>query len=207
MKKGIVTFVAALSLVLAAGTQKSEAAAMKNFSADMVVEAEKHTSTMKFYIKADKQRMESSEHGASSIMIMRFDRKVMWMVDTANKSYMEMPVQMDHQNPVTTRGDANVKVEKKLEGTEKVDGHPTNKYFETYYRNGKKEGAAYIWEATDLDNFPIKYQDEQKKATTTFKNIKLGDPADSLFDPPAGYQKMDMGGMMGGMGGRPHKKK
>jgi len=106
------------------------------------------------------------------------------------------------------RNDKDAKVEKELLGSETVDGHPAKKYHETYYANGKKEGSGFVWEATDLDNFPIKYQTEDKSATTTFKNIKTGDPADSLFETPSGFQKMDMGGMMGGMGGPGgHKRK
>ena len=47
-------------------------------------------------------------------------------------------------------------------------------------------------------HFPIKTQAGQ--ATTELTNIKEGAQAASLFEIPSDYQKMDMGGMMGGRG-------
>jgi hypothetical protein len=59
----------------------------------------------------------------------------------------------------------------------------------------KKKKSGYIWEATDLGNFVVKYESEDKKITTVWKNIKTGGVADSVFELPAGYKKMDMPAM------------
>jgi hypothetical protein len=57
-------------------------------------------------------------------------------------------------------------------------------------------------QTTDLHNFPIKFQSEDKSTTSVFKNIKLGPVSATLFEVPAGYNKMNMPmGMPGGMGG------
>ena len=46
-------------------------------------------------------------------------------------------------------------------------------------------------------HFPIKSVSED--STWELTNIKEGEPDASLFEIPAGYHKMDMGGMMQGM--------
>lgn len=45
-------------------------------------------------------------------------------------------------------------------------------------------------------HFPIKTV--AKDSTITLTNVKEGEPDPSLFQIPAGYQKMDMGAMTGG---------
>jgi hypothetical protein len=149
------------------------------------------------YVKGTKQRMEVDEGGQKAINIMRGDKKVMWMLMPDEKMYMEMPLNTQKQDAASRLNDPDVKMEKKFLADENVDGHPSKKYHVTMTRNGKKEGSGFMWEATDLNNFPVKWQEEDGKTTVTWKNIKLGDVPDSVFEIPAGYKKMSMPGMPG----------
>lgn len=169
-------------------------AASKSYSADIESISDKATTRAKMYFKDGKQRMES---GKDSVTIMRPDKKVIWMLMPAENMYMEMPFtgKATENMPPTNNPDA--KVEKTFMANETIDGHPAKKYHIKVTHAGKKEDSGYVWEAADLDNFPIKYQTEDKRATSTFKNIKSGGVSDSLFELPSGFRKMDMPGMGG----------
>jgi hypothetical protein len=62
-----------------------------------------------------------------------------------------------------------------------------------------------LWNATDLNNFPVKIEttQEDRKTTMLFKDVKLSKPAASQFEPPADHKKYDsmMSLMMEKMGG------
>ncbi|WP_156032971.1 hypothetical protein [Candidatus Magnetobacterium casense] len=40
-----------------------------------------------------------------------------------------------------------------------------------------------------MDNFPVRFQSEDKTSTTTWRNIKIGGVSNNVFDIPAGYKK------------------
>jgi hypothetical protein len=76
-------------------------------------------------------------------------------------------------------------------GTETVNGRTTDHWQMTH-----KDGTvSNVWIDQSL-HFPIKSVTED--STWNLTNIKEGEPDASLFQIPAGYQKMDMGGMMRG---------
>jgi hypothetical protein len=50
------------------------------------------------------------------------------------------------------------------------------------------------WAAQELDGFVVKMVDEKTGATVEYENVKLGAPDAALFEPPAGYSKMQMPG-------------
>jgi hypothetical protein len=127
------------------------------------------------------------------IMITRMDKKIAWNIMPAQKMYMEMPVDPTNAPKTEIKGE----VDRKEVGSETVDGHPTKKYLITY-KNGNKTDQVYQWMATDI-NFPVKTADLKNKWIQEFKNIKIGSQPDSLFEPPAGYHKMEMPAMPGGM--------
>ncbi len=178
----------------------------KNYSADMETTTAQGSFTSRMFFKDGKMRMESNTQGRKSINIIRPDKKVIWMLMVDSKTYMEIPVDMSKQDIQSKLHDPNIRTDKEFIANEVVDKHPTKKYHLTITTDGKKEKSGYIWEATDLGNFPVKYQSEDKKMTTVWKNIKTGGVTDSVFELPAGYEKMDMPAMPG-MGGGPMKQK
>lgn len=175
---------------------------VNNFSADVVNTSHGETHTSKIYSKDGKSRMEANAGGREMISISRPDKRVVWMLMPASRTYMEMPYNMQRKDIASQLNDPNVKPEKKFIGNETVDGHPTKKYHVTVIVNGSREASGYIWEATDMNNFPIKHQSEDGNITTVWKNIKFGGVSDSVFELPAGYRKMSIPGM-GGAGMMP----
>jgi len=161
-----------------------------NYSADLESVSPVGTITSKVYVRDNLQRMEMTSGGRQSVMILRGDKKVVWMLMPENRLYVEMPLdpRRDVLPPFSGPG---IKTEKELLGEDNVDGHPAKKYHVNIQRNGKMESTGFVWEATDLDNLPVKFQTEDKSTTITWKNIKRDAAESSLFDIPEGYKKID----------------
>jgi hypothetical protein len=164
----------------------------RDYSADMLITTSHGTMNSKVYAKGPKQRMENKIEGKETIIISRFDKKIAWMCMQDQMMCMEMPLNVRKEDIQSRLNDPDVKVEKEFMGNETVEGHPAKKYHVTILRNGKKESSGFLWEASDLDNFPVKYQSEDKETTILWKNIRFGGVSESLFEIPKGYEKMDM---------------
>jgi len=120
------------------------------------------------------------------ISITRPDLKKSYLVYPGLSAYCEIALADALQQP-----DKAPKIEKKEIGRETLDGHPCVKQQVTVTEDGGRTHSALMWEATDLNNFPIQTQmvTEDGEITTRFKEIKTDKPAAALFDPPAGYQR------------------
>ena len=140
----------------------ADPAFIKNYSADMETTSSQGSFTSKVFFKDGKMRMEGAQ-GRKTINIIRPDKKVIWMLMVDSKTYMEIPLDISKEDIQSKLRDPNIKTDKEFIGNEVVDKHPTKKYHLTITTDGKKEKSGYIWEATDLNNFTVKYQSEDKK--------------------------------------------
>jgi Domain of unknown function (DUF4412) len=144
------------------------------------------------------------------VSITRPDQKSHYLVYPGLQAYVEIPV----QNSEFTKPESDFKVEITELGKDTVEGHPCikNKAVVTDDQGNKHE--ATLWNATDLNKFPIKIETTEQghKMTLLFKDVKLSKPDASLFEPPSDYKKYDnfmsmmmqhMQGMHGGMMGQP----
>jgi hypothetical protein len=165
------------------------------FSADTVITPKGGDKiTGKLYYKPDRFRMEMKAH-EDMIVITRMDKKVAWNIMSAMKMYMEMPFDLKNRPMVEDKFEGET--ERKLIGSETIDGHPTKKYLITY-KSGSRTDQVYQWIATDI-NFPLKTAATDGAWIQEFRNVRIGSQPNSLFEIPAGYQKMDMPQMPGGM--------
>jgi hypothetical protein len=161
------------------------------FSADMLTKVDGQTMKGKIFIKGENSRVETED----SIVIYRQDKGVMWVLQPAEKIYMEMPLNMGQgmgqgMGPAPKTGiQMEGEVERKLIGKETVNGHPSEKY-EVTAKHGTAKETFYQWIATDID-FPIKTQAADGSWSTEYKNIKKSVPGNILEIPP-GYRKMSM---------------
>lgn len=195
-KKILVLFVSIIvSIMLVKASLAAGPIMQKNFSADLETTTPKGSFASKIISKDGKQRIEHNVKGREGITIVRSDKKVVWILMPDKKTYMEMPLDSRQRDISSQLHDPEIKTEKEFLGNETVDNHPTRKYHLTVTRDGKKEASGFLWEASDLNNFPVKHQNEEKTTTTVWKNIIFDAAADSLFEIPAGYTKMEMPGM------------
>jgi hypothetical protein len=82
-------------------------------------------------------------------------------------------------------------LEKTEAGREVVDGHPCVKYRLRDARMKEGGDEAFVWQATDLKNLPIKFQARVGGETygLLFRQIKEEAPEARHFEPPAGYAR------------------
>ncbi|MGD0060714.1 MAG: hypothetical protein ABSD58_14960 [Verrucomicrobiia bacterium] len=147
-----------------------------------------------------------------AVNIYRGDKKLMYLVYPGLKSYTEIT---PPQAPQTDKTEAKEpKVNTTQIGKDTVDGHPSIENKITFTADDGTQHEMLAWQATDLNNFPIKTEMQANGTTITthFSNIKLTPPDASLFDPPTGFtkygsiQEMMMGSMQHMMppGAGPH---
>lgn len=140
------------------------------------------------------------------INISRPDKKIVYMVLPELNAYCEMVI------PEAAAGGTpdGVKVERKVEGKEKVDKYECEKVRNTVTAPDGTKTEVLTWEAKELKGMPIKMESEtpEGKMTMMFKDIKTDAPDASMFEPPKGatkhasMQAMMMSGMMKMMQGK-----
>jgi outer membrane lipoprotein-sorting protein len=171
-----------LFFLLLAGT-----AAAVDFSADVIMTTKDMKSTGTIYFEPNKFRMDMHSPQKMST-ITRLDKKVMWSIMPEQRMYMQMPLNLENSPAVEEK--MNGEIDRKLVGSENVNGHPTKKYLVTY-RSGDRKEQVYQWVATDI-NFPVRTAAVDGSWSQDYKNIKIGSQPGSLFEVPAGYKKFAM---------------
>jgi len=165
------------------------------FSADQVQVVGKRTTTSKVYSSEKAVRIEKEEKGKQSITIMHLDRKAVWVLNPEQKTYMDMGG-LGAAGADMASSMEGAKVQRDPLGAEQVGAYHCDKFrVQTTY-----EGHVYTgveWDAKELDGFPVKYADEKGSWSKEYQNVKLGPQDASLFEVPAGYQKIDLGAMFG----------
>ncbi len=178
-----------LVLVLVISCFSSILAAVPQFSADMVItDAKGKTILGKIFVKGtDKIRQEITADDETTITILRLDKKVNWTLLPDNQ-YLEAKMMFDpnQPNPEFEYETANL-------GNETVNGFAC-KVVQYTYKN-KKYGILTQW-VSDKLGYAVKIESKNTKGKVTsvieYKNVKVGNQRDSLFEVPAGYQKLDL---------------
>ena len=166
-------------------------ASAMEFSADMIMTSAQGNMTGKMFYKPDRFRSDIKSP-QQMISITRLDKKVAWNIMPAEKMYMEMPLDLRTKPMVEDK--VNGEIDRKLVGSETVDGHPAQKYLITF-KSGNAKEQVYQWWATDI-KFPVKTAAVDGSFTQEFKNIKIESQPNSLFELPSGYQKIQIPGGM-----------
>jgi outer membrane lipoprotein-sorting protein len=165
------------------------AAQAAEFSATMIAKSGGQETQGKIFVKGDKVRNEIKAGGETQISIIRPDKKMMWLIMPAEKSYMEMPLN-PQASAQTMIKKPESQVEMKLLGQETVNGYETEKY-ETSVKHRGKAVKEYIWLSKKL-GMPIKVAAVDGSHSMEYRDIQEGGISDALFQPPQGYQKMQM---------------
>jgi len=165
--------------------------ALTPFSADEIHTSGKRTMQSKVYSSGNAFRVEMQMGGRSSVTIMRFDQQIYWVLMPDQKMYMEMPWRGLAEMASNMKGST---VQKESLGFEQVGSYHCEKSRVHSTFNGKSY-VTIEWAAKELNGFVVKKQDENATWTIEFQNIHLGPQDPTLFEIPAGYQKVAMPGM------------
>lgn len=103
------------------------------------------------------------------------------------KSFIEMPVPKT-EGVQQQAAEKIGRLEKKEIGRENIAGQPTVKYA---VKVPGDDGTATIWQATNLQNLPVKIAVTKAQQTYQFQlsNVRLGQPDAAYFAVPAGFAK------------------
>lgn len=168
----------------------------KQYSADMTITSNQgfnmtsHTAMDGDKVRSDMQM----SNGMAVSTIIRKDQKKLYHILVAQKMVMVAdfdPTKMDNASAVVN----GPKGKFELVGPDSVDGVAATKYKVT--SDGK---VSYFWIDTTTKN-PLQMAAEDGSYTVRWKNYKPGPQDASLFEPPAGYQVMNVPSGMGAPGG------
>jgi hypothetical protein len=200
--KRIASVVMALALVSALASWSLAA----ELSAEVLHSMQGQQVVSKVFLKGDKVRMEggqaaqpgqAGQAGQASqaeevYQIIRQDKGVMWMVNTQQRAYYEAP--LGQMRDLSQAGKTAEKLPGETSrqdlGAEKIDGRSTRKLEITYTHQGQTQ-TVLMWYAKDL-GLPLKTAAKDGSWSVEYKKVVTAPQADSLFEIPAGYQKMAM---------------
>lgn len=118
------------------------------------------------------------------VTIQSADKRNIYVIYPRINSYVAMTL----PSPGTTNNTFRSQTTKL--GQETVDGHPCVKN-DVVVTNTVQSTDFTVWNATDLNNFPVKIttSEEGMPVTITFQNISFDKPTADLFLPPAHFTK------------------
>jgi len=141
------------------------------------------------------ERSEMRTGSMYSVMIMRNDRKVGYMVMPAQRMYMEVNLAQAAQRSGTLAQD---QVELEAVGSETVSGLATTKY--KFVTKDRSTGG-FLWYTAE--GIPVKmdvlskYGSDKSRTTVTLHDVRIGEQDRTTFDVPAGFARMPGGGLFG----------
>ncbi len=199
MRTKTVVFVTGLFL---AGSVAAYQGPKAEYSADMSFESADGVMSGKVYSARDKERREYLDQGEKTVMIIRHDKKVVWILQPEDKTYMETKISKGGRKDDLS----SYKIEQTSIGPETINGVKTTKSKIIMTGPGGNKLGGFYWKSKEgivvkMDAIAVdkKSKDRIKNELT---NLKVGKQDPSLFEIPAGYEKMDMGSlgkmMMGG---------
>jgi hypothetical protein len=161
------------------------------------------------YVPGQERREYVDESGGKMVMIVRHDKKVVWMVMPEDSAYMEMKF------PEEGRKDdlGAYQIEHTTIGPETVNGVETTKSKIIMTGPNDVKMGGFMWTTKEGITVKMDAIAMEKGSKERFKielqNLQIGEQDASLFEIPDGYTRMDMGGfgsMMGGEKKKPQQK-
>lgn len=170
-----------------------------DYSADSIMEAQGMAINSRIYHSRNKDRMEMNTSGMNSIVINRMDKKLTWMLMPEQKMYTEMDIKEGKKN---SKDISDCQVDFKSQGSETVNGFKTTKNKVTMVCPDNLTYTGHMWVTKEsilmkmdavatTDNGEVAFKME-------LKNLKIARQNPKLFEIPAGYEKMSLGGLFRG---------
>jgi hypothetical protein len=157
------------------------------YSADRIIETDKGTFEGKIYATKDKERTETSMQGMESVMIVRKDQQLGWMLMPAQRMYQKLDFNQAQQQSGSQPND----VEITEVGGDTVEGIAATKY-KMIMKDGSAGGFLWITPEGITVKMDMLSKDgrDKNRTTVTLKNLVIGPQDAALFDPPADYKAM-----------------
>lgn len=157
------------------------------FTADQITRTDGHNRKANIYYRDDRWRLEHQELSPVNVTIVRKDKQVMWLLLSRIRHFKTVPFDPQQAPKVTERLEGEIGREEI--GTEILDGHPTTLYEVTVRTGGRMDGY-YQWLATDI-HFPLKLARKDGEWVVEYRNVKLRQVSDFLFELPVNFQPLE----------------
>ena len=200
MKKilNLIIFAAIVSLSFSVWAAEKMKEPKVEYSADMVTVSDQISMNSKInYALGGKQRMETTYNGQTSIMIIRQDKKVGWMLMPQQNMYMEMSFDESKSKSGVYVNDCETN--NSVVGSESVNGISAtkSKMSMSCPNDTALEGNMWVTKDDIMVKMDAVSTQGSKKVPIKMelKNLKIGSQDASLFEIPSGYQKFSMGDM------------
>lgn len=180
--------------------------AQSEFSAQIAnLEGAPSQPSVKVFVTKDRMRVEDQKQsGPTGAVIVDFTKGTALVLLSEQKMYMEMPQAMNRERGIAffrpmdvenACGELQKMAFKSGGSCRKIGNETVNGRNAVKYEGKSAEGeTSQFWIDPKL-GFPVKWQG--KSSGGELRDIQEGAQPASLFEIPAGFQKMDMGGMMG----------
>jgi Domain of unknown function (DUF4412) len=165
------------------------------YSADRIVETDAGTFQGKVWSAKDRERSETTMQGMQTVMILRRDKQLGWMLMPAQKMYQQVDFTKARQQSGAAP-DSEVDITQV--GTESVAGFETTKY-KLLMKDGSAGGFIWITPegiAVKMDMLS-KADGAKTRITMSLSNVQTGAQDPQLFEVPEGYTAMPAMGAFG----------
>jgi hypothetical protein len=119
--------------------------------------------------------------------IVALDKKAMQLIFPSLAAYVETPLPEEDVAALAK----DLKLQKTPLGKETIDGHPCVKNRVIMTDAKGQLGEAVVWNATDMKEFPVQMQMNDKDTTVVMRytDVRLSKPDAKQFVAPAGFTK------------------
>jgi hypothetical protein len=164
------------------------------FSADLIQKSDSMTIQSKYFQKGRKIRTETkTEDGKVVATVIDLEAKRMFQIVPEEKAYMEVPLSGEFASWAADEKTQQELYERKLIGTETVNGYLCDKYALTPKKNGLEPLTTWIGK-----KLGVQLKAVGKSYSMEYTNIKEGGLLDSLFSVPPGFKKTSTEDLLGG---------
>lgn len=165
------------------------------YSADRKVETPAGDMQGRVHATPAMQRNETRVGDVTSVMILRMDRKLGWMLMPMQKMYQQLDLEKAGRQTGSVTPE---QTELELVGQETVSGQSTSKY---RFVTRDRSSGGFLW-YTDT-GIPVKMDvlskdgGKSERMTVTLENITIGKQDPALFEVPSGYAALPGGDLSG----------
>jgi hypothetical protein len=156
-----------------------------DFSAERIVKNGKSVVTAHVNAKDDRWRFEFSQpQRGASVIIVRGDLGIAWLIFSRRRQYIEEPITSDHQLIMSEKMEGEILRE--FVGDETLNGYPTELFEVTVAEEGQPH-QYYRW-VTKTERFPLKTVSKEGKWSEEFRRLISTKQSPWLFELP---QRLD----------------
>jgi outer membrane lipoprotein-sorting protein len=196
LKKILASVVAIVAVIAFGGAVSAMEGPKVEYSADSYLETSEAVMKGPLYYAPGKERRDYlGENGEKMVMITRSDKKAVWMLMPEEKTFMEMKLSGQGRKDDLSA----YKVEQTMIGPETVNGvNAVKSKLVMIAPDGGKLGG-FVWTTREgivvkMDAISVE-KGGKERFTINLQNLKIGRQDPELFEVPAGYTAMDMGGI------------